>query len=261
MSVSPGITVASTDEADLFRNYDRHFARMANLPPDWAAAERDPRRFASCKPWLPANRAARILDFGCGWGHQLLYLWCAEYRHLEGVEVSPEQVSVAERAAKGRIQLHCGDGLVFLSGKTSVYDLIVVNDVIEHIPPAMHAGLLKYIYNALAPGGRVVIRTPNMSNCLAAYSRYMDITHVTGFTEWSLMQLMDHGGFCDHRFVAEDLNWRPRTWRPWAPLRGLALRGIANLLVHRFLYTIRNQTPCPRHVGFNIELYSHKPKD
>ena len=39
-----------------------------------------------------------------------------------------------------------------------------------------------------------------MANLFASYSHHIDITHVTGYTEYSLMQVLDQAGFHEHRF-------------------------------------------------------------
>ena len=70
-----------------FINYESHYARLNGTKPDWDLAEQKPEKYACRKPWLPERKDARILDFGCGWGHQLLALWCAGYTNIEGVEL------------------------------------------------------------------------------------------------------------------------------------------------------------------------------
>jgi len=242
-----------------FEEYDAHYRRLGNSAPDWARAELQPSRYACTKPWLPLDKRARILDFGCGWGNQLLALWFAGFKKLEGVELAPEQGKVARDAAGGRIPIYSMDGRVFLRRRIEVYDLIVVNDVIEHIPPSEARPFVTQLFRALKPNGCLVLRTPNMSSLLAAHSRYLDATHVAGYTEASLAQLLDQAGFVGHRFVPDSLGWRVSAWRPWTPWRGVALRGLANLMLHKVVYSLRGQAPVPTRFGYNLEAYSHKP--
>src|ERR1035441_7797389 len=114
-----------------YKGYDTHYSRMGNTVCDWKTAVQHPDVYASRKAWLPADKEARILDFGCGWGHQLLSLWCAGYRNLEGVEISLEQARAAQCSAAGRVSISCIDGGDFLKDKPYVYDLIILNDVLE----------------------------------------------------------------------------------------------------------------------------------
>jgi SAM-dependent methyltransferase len=231
---------------------------MGNSIPDWTAADRHPKVYACRKPWLPLSRDARILDFGCGWGAQLLALWCAGYKNIEGVEIGQEQAAIAQRAAGGRVPILCANASEYIKSRACTYDLIIINDVLEHIPSSEALSVMKTVCDALKPEGRVVVRVPNMSSTLASYSRYMDITHVAGYTEWSLMQLLDQAGFENHYFVDNSGGWDPKSWRPWAPLRGFAVRHLANLLIHRFLYAARGQRPVPTCIDYNVEIYSQK---
>ncbi|GAK57154.1 methyltransferase type 12 [Candidatus Vecturithrix granuli] len=242
-----------------YKHYACQYQRMLNQPPDWAAAESTPEQFACRKPWLPKNKEARILDFGCGWGHQLMALWCAGYHYLEGVELVADQAKICQTAIAGRFEVHYMDGCDFLQGKESVYDLIIMNDVIEHISVDKIATVLHVVYQALVPNGSIVLRTPNMSSLLCAYSRYLDFTHLTGYTEFSLRQLLDLIGFEKHQLVPDQWGWHPGAWRPWVPWRGLGLKGFFNHFIHKTLYYLRGQNPKPTVFGYNIEIYSHKP--
>lgn len=241
-------------------SYARHFTRMSNCPPDWEKAERHPSRFACKKPWLPTDHNAKLLDFGCGWGHCLMSLWCAGFRNIIGVELDPEMVRIASECCKGRATIHCADGRDFLRDKKEVFDLVVCNDVLEHFTASEAEDVLRLIYEALVPGGTVVIRTPNMASLLSSYSRYLDITHLSGYTEFSLFQLLDRAGFEDHKVVPDEWGWHPSSWRPWAPWRGLGLRGLLNHCLHRAIYWLRGQAPRPSVFGYNVEVYSHKPR-
>lgn len=246
-------------QTEALQVYDKHYGRMGNVPPNRASVSQADTSYISAKPWLPASKDARILDFGCGWGHQLVSLWQVGYRHLEGVEISQRQAAIAESALVNRASIYCMDGREFLKSRSCAYDLITLNDVIEHFSPNDALALLEALWTALKDGGRLVIRTPNMSSLLASYSRYLDVTHLAGYTEWSLMQLLDIAGFVDHRLV-ESTWWEPRSWRPWLPLRGLGLRPALNHAIHRALYAVRCQYPVPKCFDYNFELYSHKPQ-
>jgi hypothetical protein len=82
--------------------------------------------------------------------------------------------------------------------------------------PANGLEMLKAIYNSLRPGGIAIIQTPNMSAISAGFSRFIEITHVTGFTESSLHEALLLSGFAQAaifgsrtplRFTPKRLMW------------------------------------------------------
>ena len=150
-------------------------------------------------------------------GTMLMEMWCAGYKNIEGVELVGTQAEIARRQAADRIQITTKDGNDYIKTRKNTYDVIAMIDVLEHIPPELTGTLLQSIHAALVPGGRVVMRTPNMANFLASYSRYIDVTHVTGFTELSIMQLLDQNNFENHCLLP-DRAIDMRHWkvtRPW----------------------------------------------
>jgi SAM-dependent methyltransferase len=246
-------------DTDRYAQYDRHYARAGNRAPDWGRAAADPGRFARRAPWLPADKQARILDVGCGWGYNLMTLWCAGYRALEGVDISAEQAAIGNRAAGGRVAIHCADGAEFLAQREACYDLITLVSVLEHIPAGQVVPFLRLIHRALAPGGWVLVYVPNLANLTTLWIHYSDLTHVTGFTELSVQQALDQAGFEDHRFVPA-AGRQLSAWRPWRPWRGLGLGELANRGLHRMIYRIAPQSPRPVCVAANLEIYSHKSR-
>lgn len=257
-TAAPQAPVLSAAGSGSYHGYNSHYARSGNTLPAWEAAERQPARFASQAAWLPESKDARILDFGCGWGQNLMRLWCAGYRFLEGVDISPDQAELANRAAGGRIRVHAADGREFLALRHSHYDLITLISVLEHFPATDAVALLDRVRHALVPGGRVVVFVPNMANLTSAWIHHSDLTHRTGFTELSLAQALEQAGFEDHRFVTS-LGWNPAEWRPWRPWRGLAFRELLNVGLHRAFYRIAGQSPRPAQVSASLEVYSHRP--
>ena len=241
-----------------YKHYEKHYQRMFNEKPEWEYAEKHPESFRGNKPWLPGDKTARILDFGCGWGHQLLNLWCAGYHNLEGVELVPAQADIANEMTKGKVKITCMDGREYLHNKHNVYDLIILNDVLEHISYEDAIPLLKQLHSALVDGGTLVLRVINASSILSMYSLYLDITHKTLYTEYSLVQLLEQTGFVKNSFVRDNIHiisfLRPR----WRNHCALLIRHTLNHCLHRFVYWLRGQKPIPTLFGMNIEVYSKK---
>ncbi|MGI4733512.1 MAG: class I SAM-dependent methyltransferase [Janthinobacterium lividum] len=101
---------------------------------------------------LPAK--ARILEIGCGTGHNLPML--ARFGEVDALEIDP----AARRIASERLGRAVGDApLPGLPGiKRGHYDLIAVLDVVEHIEDDVAA--LAAMRECLAPGGKILIAVP-----------------------------------------------------------------------------------------------------
>jgi len=146
-------------------------------------------------PYLTKNKDARILDFGCGMGHFLYFLKKMSYSNFIGIDISPQQVDFVRKYITNNVIL--ADGFDFLKEslrKGDYFDIIVLNDVIEHIPKVKIPELLQLMFNVLKPGGKVFIKTDNMGNPYNLRSRYMDFTHEIGFTEHSLYEVLYMAG-------------------------------------------------------------------
>ncbi|WP_267387827.1 class I SAM-dependent methyltransferase [Sphingomonas sp. GC_Shp_3] len=101
---------------------------------------------------LPAQ--ARILEIGCGTGHNLPML--AKFGMVEAIEIDP----AAREIASQRLGRPVGSApLPALTGvERGAYDLIAVLDVVEHIEDDVAA--LKAMAECLKPGGKILITVP-----------------------------------------------------------------------------------------------------
>lgn len=97
---------------------------------------------------------ARILEIGCGTGHNLPML--AQFGTVDAIEIDPAARDIASR----RLGRPVGASpLPLLPGvPAGHYDLIAVLDVVEHIEDDVAA--LRAMRERLAPGGRILITVP-----------------------------------------------------------------------------------------------------
>lgn len=144
-------------------------------------------------PFFKSKKNPNICDLGCGMGHFLELCKINGYRNIIGVDGSPENIKFCKESGYNVIQ---SDIFEFLSNNCNSFDIIIFNDVIEHLTKNEIVTILAKLYQALKSGGIVLIKTPNMSNPLVASSgRYIDFTHETGFTEYSMRQVLRATGF------------------------------------------------------------------
>lgn len=144
---------------------------------------------------MPANKDCRILDVGCGLGHFLYFLEREGYRNYLGIDISEENFELL----KGRgFNVRLCNMLDFFHEDLEPFDLIVMNDVIEHLSKEEIMQALEGINKNLADGGIVIIKSSNASNpIMGLSSRYMDFTRDVIFTEESLLQVLTVIGFRD----------------------------------------------------------------
>jgi len=142
---------------------------------------------------FPADRAAQVLDLGCGHGALLRAAADLGYRNVRGVDGSPEQVAAARQFG---VAVEEGEIWDFLRRcESQSLDVVVTFDVIEHLTREETAGLVDEIKRVLRPAGRWVIHVPNAESLFGSRIRYADITHETAYTSASIAQLLMSSGF------------------------------------------------------------------
>lgn len=211
----------------LLQRYDRHYER-ANSWIDPRDDLEHVREYDRQFGWLVSALApgSRVLDIGCGTGK--LLSWLCRYPSVVpvGVDASPGQVRLARSFLPAEVQIYLADATEYCRAHAGEYAGVFCMDVIEHIPDVDLFGFLEAARGALVPGGWFVCRTPNMANLTGTYSRYMDLTHVRGFTRTSLLQTIEAAGFTDCAVLRR---------APCDPAQGvrMALESLLHRLVFR----------------------------
>ena len=156
------------------------------------------------------GRSGRLLDFGCGLGFFLKSM--AQYENWEskGCEISPVAVRYA-RETLALKNINCGR-LEDSDFPTGSFDLITMWDVLEHMPQPEY--VLRRCHALLKNGGRLFIRTPNVSIQLfkarlrrlfrgaennTSYLQVKD--HAHHYSKSSIQELLKRYGFSRIEFV------------------------------------------------------------
>jgi 2-polyprenyl-3-methyl-5-hydroxy-6-metoxy-1,4-benzoquinol methylase len=143
--------------------------------------------------FLPQDKNAEILDFGCGTGEFLYFLRKEGYENILGIDNSEECINFCRD--KG-FKVVKGDGVKFLAESRESYACIIMNDIIEHFKKEEILNVLALVRKRLNKNGILIIKTLNMANFLTGpRGRYMDFSHEIGFTEESLSQVLEIIGF------------------------------------------------------------------
>jgi len=116
------------------------------------------------------------------WGH-----------NYHGIDISPSTVNFCKN-----LDLSCelvDDSVFWLNSHQNQFDIITCLDVLEHIPKDHLIRFLKAIFNSLKKGGFVIIQVPNLQSPFGYLHHFNDITHINGFVEHSLNQVLLSAGF------------------------------------------------------------------
>jgi SAM-dependent methyltransferase len=193
---------AASDPVSDFRSrlYDRYVSTFKGnsslvgdaLDSHWRWCDR---RLLPLFAGLPPS--ASILEIGCGPGYLLEYLDRNGFTNAFGVDISAEQVALAQEK---RLRATVADVFATLDAADGALDAVVGIDLLEHFTKDEAIRLCDSIRRSLRPGGRVVFRTPNGSALLAGPIVYGDLTHMAIYNESSLRQLLALTGFANVTF-------------------------------------------------------------
>lgn len=230
--------------------YEQHFKRINPAGfSDAAYNHSTPYLRSDIEPLLPADLNAKILEIGTGHGHFLKFIAHKGYRRIFGIDIcEPMLREVQKRLAPYPEQLEVADARNYLPRHPRFFDCIVMLDVIEHFPLAEARQLLQAAAAALLPGGRLILRTPNMANLLGGYSLYMDLTHCHGYTEWSLIHLLEQSSLPEAQLHIPQFSSPRYRWK-----------AMLNATLHHWLYRLNDRAE-PKWFGKNIVIFADKPE-
>lgn len=165
------------------------------------------------KSFLPASLSCKVLDIGCGMGFMLLGLKLLGYQDIFGIDIDESQIDACKKRNLP-VEL-VSDTLEFLKAHLINYDVIILRDVLEHIPVKDQIVFMRALNQSLRADGRVIIQVPNANSILASRHRYNDYTHHSSFTEHSLNFVLLNAGFARVDIPIEPPMARPsiRLWK------------------------------------------------
>jgi 2-polyprenyl-3-methyl-5-hydroxy-6-metoxy-1,4-benzoquinol methylase len=150
--------------------------------------------FKSNLLFLQGRKPGRLLEVGCGSG---AFLRAAAKQGWEatGLDIDPEAVAVARKTPG--IQARVGE-LTEQAFPPGAFDAVVMNNVLEHVHNPVE--LIDECRRILAPGGRLVVITPNMAasghDVMGPDWRGLEVPrHLYVFTAPALVYLGKRAGF------------------------------------------------------------------
>lgn len=142
---------------------------------------------------LPKNSDISVLDVGCGLGHFLMFLKQKGYKDINGIDLDEDNIKHCQSLGfNNTVKADMFDHFKECKDK---YDVVVLNDVIEHVPKDMLIGVMRDINSALKENGILVLKTCNCNNVYGLSSFFADFTHEVGFTKEKMIQTGYMSGF------------------------------------------------------------------
>lgn len=166
---------------------------------------------------IPLQASLQILDLGCGSGHATRCLsHVLPNAHLTGVDLDPVSITFAKAFNAAPSIEYVGED-VFNYNPQKRFDIIFALEILEHLPAQKHYGFLDRALSMLAPGGFLLMTTPNglddvdeehghigllnRERAKAFYSRYTSRIRATGFYDnWELLSMDPSRFFIPGRF-------------------------------------------------------------
>jgi SAM-dependent methyltransferase len=144
-------------------------------------------------PWMPADRAARVLVISCGPGYLVKMLQDRGYSALIGIDSDPAKIAIAQRRA---LPCEVANAFEFLDAHAGQFDVIVPEQELNHLTLDETIDFLQRCRLALRPGGRIIVYAMNGANPLVGSENLAhNIDHFYNVTEYSLEQILKLAGF------------------------------------------------------------------
>ncbi len=175
---------------------------------------------------LPQDRNASILVVSCGPGYLVSMLREQGYVNVLGIDSDPVKIGHARRHG---LPCETARAFEYLAGRTSVYDVIVPEQELNHLTLDETIEFLVLCRAALKPGGQVIVYAMNGANPLVGSENLShNIDHFYNVTEYSLQQILQLSGFANIRVFALKLYV---FWKNPLNYVGLAATSIIELLL------------------------------
>jgi 2-polyprenyl-6-hydroxyphenyl methylase/3-demethylubiquinone-9 3-methyltransferase len=132
------------------------------------------------KSSMPALRDAHILDLGCGDGGITSFLAAAfPDAHITGTDVS-QDVGRFYRGSLSNVVFEKKAINDIAAQTPSTFDIVVISDVMHHLPAKNHKEFLIQTQKILKPGGHIIIKDWEKDRSLIYFLAYFSDRYISG---------------------------------------------------------------------------------
>jgi nucleoside-diphosphate-sugar epimerase/2-polyprenyl-3-methyl-5-hydroxy-6-metoxy-1,4-benzoquinol methylase len=153
--------------------------------------------------YMPKNKNVRTLVISCGAGYMVKLMNDEGYMNVLGIDSNPNLISVAE---KHGLNCRVANAFPFLREKRGPFDLIFVEQEINHLTKSEVLTFLDLCHQNLNVGGKLFVHSLNGANPMTGSEALaQNFNHFNTFTEYSLRQVIGYSGFGDIRIFPLNL--------------------------------------------------------
>lgn len=152
--------------------------------------------------FVPARLDARILIISCGPGYFVNLLRDKGYTDVLGIDSFPEKVAHAQRRS---LNCRATRAFGFLEDNREPFDCIIAEQELNHLTKDEILHFFTLAQDNLTDGGVLIAHAINGAHpIVGSESRWGNFDHYNAWTQHSLRQAMEYGGF--HGVEVFDLN-------------------------------------------------------
>lgn len=143
--------------------------------------------------YLPEDKNAQILVVSCGPGYFLHLLKEAGYTSVLGIDSDPTKVKYAQKRS---LNCRAEHAFSFLTHNQEVFDVIVLEQEINHLTKYEIMMLLELCWQNLVDWGTLILHSLNGANPITGSEALaQNFNHYNTFTEYSLTQILNFAKF------------------------------------------------------------------
>lgn len=153
--------------------------------------------------YVPSDREAPILVVSCGPGYFVDMLVRHGYRNVIGIDSDAGKVA---HALRRQLDCRAERAFPFLAARKQAFQAIFCEQELNHLTKPEILAFLGLCRESLRPGGTLIVHALNGANPITgAEALAQNFDHYNTFTEYTLRQVLDHGGFEQVRVIPLDL--------------------------------------------------------